>query len=220
MKPHRRTRDEAYSKLHAFGSSGPQLPRNHHLTPFRSAFHDETQHTVASSPYSQSIEQFVAERFALSDSGETTVLDFGGVEGDGVFGELEAFLDERGQFADAAPLLAEDFLGMCCADDYELIRNERTKVGGKSKGRTDISHSRRDAKIYTILTFLCQLALKELVQFGVEDAVCHELPTFGNGGSWYGSHDGGCCRNLGLDLGRCDVYRELLVGLRLWNILA
>ena len=131
MKSQRRTRDEAYSKLHALSSSSPQLPRNHHLTPLRSTFHDETQNTVASSPYSQSIEQFVAERFTLSDSGETTILDFGGVEGDGVFGELEAFLDERGQFADAAPLLAEDFLGVCCANDYELVRNERMKLEGR-----------------------------------------------------------------------------------------
>ena len=54
----------------------------------------------------------------MSDSGETAVLDLGGVERDGVFGELEAFLDEGGQFADAAPLLAEDFLGVRGANDY------------------------------------------------------------------------------------------------------
>ena len=58
----------------------------------------------------------------MSDSGETTVLNFCGVEGDGVLRELEAFLDEGGQFADAAPLLSEDFLGVCCADDYEVVR--------------------------------------------------------------------------------------------------
>jgi hypothetical protein len=38
----------------------------------------------------------VAEGLALSDSGETAVLDLGGVEGDGVLGELEALLDEGG----------------------------------------------------------------------------------------------------------------------------
>lgn len=135
-------------------------------------------------------------------------MDFSGVEGDGVFGELEAFLDERGQFADTAPLLAEDFLGVCCANDYELIRNERTKVEGRWKGRTDISHSRRDANLDTRVTFLCQLALEELVQFGIEDTVCHELPTLGNGGSWYRSHTGGCCRNLGLDLGCCECIEN------------
>jgi len=54
----------------------------------------------------------------LSDGGETTVLDFGGVEGDGILGELEALLDEGGQFSDAASLLAENFLCVGCADDY------------------------------------------------------------------------------------------------------
>lgn len=110
-------RDQTYGKFHALGPSSPQLPRNNDLTPLRSTLHDETKHTIASSPHSQSIEQLVAERFALSDSRETTVLDLSGIEGDGVFGELEAFLDEGGQFTDAAPLLAEDFLGVCCADD-------------------------------------------------------------------------------------------------------
>jgi hypothetical protein len=55
----------------------------------------------------------------LSDGGETTVLDFGRVEGYAVFGEFEAFLDQGGQFADAAALFAEDFLGVCCSDDCE-----------------------------------------------------------------------------------------------------
>ena len=113
---------KTYSELHALSSSSPQLPRNHHLTSLRSTLHDETQHTIASSPHSQSVEQLVAQRFALGDSGETPVLDLGGVEGDGVLGELEAFLDEGGQFTDAAPLLAEDFLGVCCADDCRLLR--------------------------------------------------------------------------------------------------
>ena len=116
-----------YSEFHALGSRSPQLPRNHHLASLRSALHDETEHTVARSPHRESIEQFIPERFALRDGGETAVLDLGGVEGDGVFGEFEAFLDEGGQFADAAPLLAKDFLGVCCADDCSIVRNRRRR---------------------------------------------------------------------------------------------
>ena len=56
---------------------------------------------------------------------------------------------------------------------------------------TDIRHRGRDADLDTRVSFLCQLALEELVQFGVEDAVGDKLPTFGYRGSWYGSHDGG-----------------------------
>ncbi len=122
---------DTYGKLHALGPSSPQLPRNHHLASLRSALHDEAQHAVAGSPHRQSIEQLVAERLALGDGGETAVLDLGGVEGDGVLGELEALLDEGGQFADAAPLLAEDFLGVCCADDWDLLgTRERMMVRG------------------------------------------------------------------------------------------
>lgn len=114
--------EKTYGEFHALRPSSPQLPRNHHLAPFRTAFHDETQHAVARSSDRQSVEQFVAQGFALRDGGEAAVLHLGGIEGDGVLGELEAFLDEGGQFADAAALLAEDFLGVCCADDYELVR--------------------------------------------------------------------------------------------------
>ena len=34
-----------------------------------------------------------------------------------VLGKLEAFLDEGSEFANSSPLFAEDFLGVCCADD-------------------------------------------------------------------------------------------------------
>ena len=113
-------REVDYSKLHALRSRGPQFPRNDNLAPLGSALHDEPQHTVARSPHGESIEQLVAERFALRDCGETAVLNLGRVQGDGIFGEFEAFLDEGGQFADAAPLLAKDFLGVCCADDWSI----------------------------------------------------------------------------------------------------
>ena len=60
-----------------------------------------------------------------------------------------------------------------------MIHLEREIVGkrGEDKGRTDISHRRRDANLDTRVSFLCQLALEELIQFGVEDAVCDEFPT-------------------------------------------
>ena len=115
---------KTYGELHALSPSSPQLPRNHHLAPLRSALHDESQHAVARSPDRQSVEQLVAEGFALGDGGEAAVLHLGGVEGDGVLGELEAFLDEGGEFADAAPLLAKDFLRVCCADDCDELRDQ------------------------------------------------------------------------------------------------
>ena len=53
----------------------------------------------------------------MCDGGETTVLDLSGVERYGVLRELEALLDEGGEFADSASLLAENFLCVGCADD-------------------------------------------------------------------------------------------------------
>ena len=41
--------------------------------------------------------------------------------------------------------------------------------------RTDISDGRSNSDFNTRVTFLCQLALEELVQFGVEDTVSDEL---------------------------------------------
>ena len=89
----------------------------------------------------------------MSDGGETTVLDLGGVEGDGVFGELEALLDEGGEFPDAATLLSKNLL---C-------------VGGAND---DVGDGGRHADLDTRVALLGQLALKELVEFGVEDTVC------------------------------------------------
>ena len=70
------------------------------------------------------------------------------------------------------------------------------KKGGGGAA-TDISHRRRDANLDARVSFLGQLALEEFVQFGVKDTVGYELPTLGNGGSWYRSHDVcGCCEGI------------------------
>ncbi len=174
----------AYSELHALRSSSSELSADNHLTSFRTALHDESQHTIACSPYSQSIQQFVAEGFALCDGRETTVLNLGSVEGDGVFWEFEAFLDQRGQFADAAALFAQDFLGMCCADDYSLTSvKARVSYWDKPAERTDIGNGRSDADFDARVSLFGQLALEEFVQLSVEDTVCDELSPLRYGGS-------------------------------------
>lgn len=55
-------------------------------------------------------------------------------------------------------------------------------------GRTDISDGGSDANFHTRVSLLRQLALEELVQFGVEDAICDELSSFGDGGAGVGRH--------------------------------
>jgi len=56
--------------------------------------------------------EFVTKRLALSNSRESTVLNFFGVKLEGVFREFESFLDEGSKFTNATALLTEDILGM------------------------------------------------------------------------------------------------------------
>lgn len=146
---HRRT----YSELHGLGTGGAQLARDDNLATLGTRLHDETEDTVACSADGETVEELVSEGLALGDSGETTVLDLGGVERDRVLGELETLLDQRGELADAAALLAEDILGVGGADD-------------------DVGDGRGDADLDTGVTLLSKLALEELVELGVEDTVC------------------------------------------------
>jgi hypothetical protein len=143
----------AYGELHALGTGGPELSRNNDFATFGTRLHDEPQHTVASPSDSQTIEQLVSEGLALGDGRQTTVLDLSGVEGDRVLRELEALLDERGELSDAATLLSKDLL----------------RVGGPDD---DVGDGRRDTDLDARVALLGQLALEELVQFGIEDTVC------------------------------------------------
>jgi len=142
-----------YGELHALGTGGPELSGNDDLATLGARLHDEPQHTVASPSDGQTIEKLVSEGLALGDGGETTVLDLGGVQGNGVLGELEALLDERGELTDAATLLSENLLGVCGADD-------------------DVGDGGGDADLDAGVALLGQLALEELVQLGVENTVC------------------------------------------------
>jgi hypothetical protein len=135
---------ETICELHALGTSSTELSRNNNLTTLCTALHDESEDTIASPPDRETVEEFVSEGLALSDGGETTVLDLGGVEGDGVFGKFESLLDEGGEFANSSSLLAENFLGVGCADD-------------------DVGDGRSDTDFDTRVSFLCQFTLKELI---------------------------------------------------------
>ena len=147
---------EAVGELHGLGTGGTELAGDDDLATLGAALHDEAQDTVAGAADGETVEQLVAQGLALGDGGETAVLDLGGVEGDAVLGELEALLDEGGELADAAALLAQNLLGVGGADD-------------------DVGDGGRDADLDAGVALLGQLALEELVQLGVEDAIGDEL---------------------------------------------
>lgn len=154
---------EAVGELHGLGAGSTELAGDDDLATLGAGLHDEAEDTIAGTSDGETVEELVAEGLALGDGGETTVLDLGGVEGDGVLGELESLLDERGELADAAALLAEDLLGVGGSDD-------------------DVGDSGGDADLDARVALLSELALEELVELGVEDTVSDELSPLGAGG--------------------------------------
>ena len=108
---------ETVRELHRLGTRGTELARDDNLATLGAGLHNETEDTIASTTDGKTTEKLVAEGLALSNSRKTTVLNLFGVEFQGVFGELETLLDERGKLTDAATLLTEDLLGVGGADD-------------------------------------------------------------------------------------------------------
>lgn len=153
---------EAVGELHGLGTGGTELARDDHLATLGARLHDKAKDTIAGTADGQTVEKLVAERLALGDGGQTTVLDLGGVQGHAVLGELEALLDQAGELADATALLAENLLGVGGADD-------------------DVGDGGGDADFDAGVTLLSQLALEELVQLGVEHTVGDELSALGTG---------------------------------------
>jgi hypothetical protein len=147
---------ETISELHALGTSSTQLSGNDNLATLSTTLHDESENSIACSADSQTVEELVSEGFALGDGRETSVLNLGSVERDGVLGELESLLDEGGELTDTSSLLAENFLGVGCADD-------------------DVGDGGRDSDFDTRVSLLSQLPLEEFVQFCVENTIGDEL---------------------------------------------
>ena len=125
---------------------------------------------------SKTTEKLVAERLALSNRGETTVLNLLGVELKGVVGELEALLDERGELTDAATLLTQNLLGVGCTDD-NLTRDPKF-VYRSSSVRCDKAHLSAgvgNTDVAARVTLLREFAGEEIVQLGAEDTVGDKL---------------------------------------------
>jgi hypothetical protein len=151
---------EAIGELHGLCASGTELARDNNLATLGAALHDETEDTIASTTDGKTVEELVAERLALGDGAEAAVLDLGGVERDGVLGELEALLDERGELTDAATLLSEDLLGVGGPDD-------------------DLGPLVGDANLTSRVSLGRESPREELGKLGVEDTVSDELLALG-----------------------------------------
>jgi hypothetical protein len=147
---------EAVGELHRLSTRSAQLSGNDNLAALSAGLHDEAEDTIAGTADGETVQQLVAQGLALGDSGQTTILDLGGVERDAVLRKLEALLDEGGELANAATLLAQNLLSVGGPDD-------------------DVGDSGGDADLDARVALLGQLVLEELVQLGIEDTVGDEL---------------------------------------------
>ena len=153
---------ESVGELHRLGTGSTQLTRNDDLATLGTGLHDEAEHTVGGTADGKTTEELVAERLALGDGVETTVLHLLGVELERVVGELESLLDEGGELADAATLITENLLGVGGTDD-DL---------GTGVGDTDLT---------TRVSLLGELTSEELVELGGENTVSDKLETLKEG---------------------------------------
>ena len=104
----------------------------------------------------QSSDELVSEGLGLGDSAQTSDCDLLSVQLDRSLGEAEPLLNDSGQFADPAALLAQNVLGSGCHDD-------------------DLGPGGGDSDLDAGVTIFGQLASQELVQLGFENAVCDKL---------------------------------------------
>jgi len=158
---------ETVGEFHRFGTSSTELARNDDFATLGARLHNETEDTVASATDSETAKELVSQTLALSDSGQTTVLDLLSVEFEGVFGEFETFLDESSELTDAATLLTKDLLGVGSTDD-------------------DLSAGVSHTNIATRVTLLSKLPSEEFIEFSAEDTVSHELSLFADLGRHFG----------------------------------
>jgi hypothetical protein len=123
---------------------------------------------------SKTTEELVPQRLALGDGRETTVLNLLGVELERVFGELETFSNEGGEFTNAAALLAKDLLGVGSTDD-DLKFNLSASLFSIQGFSTHLSTGVGDADVAARVTLLGKFAGEELVEFSTEYTIGDEL---------------------------------------------
>jgi len=142
---------KSVSEFHGLGSLTSQFTRDDDLTTLGSRLHDEAENTIGSTSDGQTSHELVSERFALSDSTETTVGDFLGKKFDLTLFHLESFLDESGQLPNALSLVTKDILGSGGEDD------NLSSLGG-------------NADFDSRVTVLGELLAKESVELGFKNS--------------------------------------------------
>lgn len=147
---------QTINELHALGTLSTELAGDDHFATLSTALHDVAQHSIAGAADSQTAQQLVAQRLALGDGAQATVLDLLGEQHNGVVLEVEPLLHGSRQLANTLALLAENIVRQGGTDD-------------------DLGLGRRNANLHTAVAILRQLLGEHFVQLGVEHAIGDEL---------------------------------------------
>jgi len=107
----------AVLELHGLGASATDFTGDNNLAALSASVHDKANNAIAGSANSEATKELIPEAFGLCHCRETTGGNFLGIELNGAFGELEALLYNRGEFANAAALLPEHVLRSGGPDD-------------------------------------------------------------------------------------------------------
>jgi hypothetical protein len=160
---------ESVCEFHGFCTSGAKFSRDNDFTTFCTRFHDKSKHTITGTKISiqqgrkivlpsnsQSSQKFVPQTFALSNSTQTSLLNFFCIKLDSSFTELESLLHESSELTDTTAFVAEDFLCMSGTND-------------------DFGAGRSNTDFAARIALFSEFAGEELIKFSEEDAISDKL---------------------------------------------
>ena len=146
----------AVTERHALGTLALDLATDDDFATLGASLHHVADDASAGTADLEVSEELEAEGLSLGHGRQAAGIHALDVELNAVLGVAETLLDARGQLADAAALLSEDFLRLRGAND-------------------DLRALRRDAVLDTREAILGELTLEEFVELSVEHSVAHEL---------------------------------------------
>jgi len=115
-------------KLHGFSSLAAQFTGYDDLATFSTGLHNESEDTVTGASDGKTTDQFVPERFSLSDGAKTTSRHLLGIQFDGTIGIVEALLNDGGQFTNTLTFVAQHVLRTRREDDNLRARGRHAHL--------------------------------------------------------------------------------------------
>ena len=146
----------AVTERHALGTLALDLATDDDFATLGASLHHVADDASAGTADLEVAEELEAEGLCLGHGREATGIHALHIQLNAVLGVAETLLDARGELANAAALLSEDFLRLRGADD-------------------DLRALRRNAVLDACEAILSELALEEFVKLSVEHSVAHEL---------------------------------------------